>query len=74
MIYHVRGTLESCSVATKPAEALKGDGYPMLKNLQKGNAEKACEVSFKLRDAAGQLILRCEGERAVRGVHGDLPG
>jgi hypothetical protein len=73
LIYHVRGTVEACSVATKPAEALKGDGYPMLKNVQKGNAEKACEVSFKLRDATGLLVLRLESERPYEVFTGTCP-
>jgi hypothetical protein len=73
LIYHVRGTVESCSVATKPTDALKGDGYPMLKNLQKGNAEKGVEVRFKLRDAPGQLVLRLESERPFEVFTGTCP-
>ena len=73
LIYHVRGTLEACSVATKPAEALKGDGYPMLKNLQKGNAEKGVEVRFKLRDAPGRFVIRLEGQRPYEVFTGTCP-
>jgi len=73
LIYHVRGTLDACNVSTQPAEFLKGDGYPMLTNLQKGNAEKSVEVQFKLRDAPGKLVLRCEGDRAYEVFTGTCP-
>ena len=73
LIYHVRGTLELCSVVTQAAEPLKGDGYPMLKNLQKGKAEGTCEASFKLRDTAGQLVLRLESDRPYEVFTGTCP-
>jgi oligo-alginate lyase len=73
LIYHVRGTLQSCTVAMQPTEPLKGDGYPMLKNLQKGNADKVCDVSLKLRDTSGRLTLRLESSGAFEVFTGTCP-
>lgn len=74
LIYHVRGTLESCNVATQPAENFKqGDGYPMLKNIQKGIATKVCEVSFKLRDTSGKLKIQLESDGSYEVFTGTCP-
>lgn len=73
LIYHVRGTLESCGVATQPVEPLKGDGYPMLTNIQKGKADKVCQVSFKFRDTSGRLVVRLESDLPYEVFTGTCP-
>lgn len=73
LIYHVRGTLSTCTVAMQPAETMKGDGYPMLKNLQKGNADKVCQASFILRDTKGQLVLKLESNQPFEVFTGTCP-
>jgi len=74
LFYHVRGTLEECSAALEPAEAIKaGNGYDMQRDIRKGRCEKSCELTWRLRDANGGIRIKATSEAPFEVFVGTCP-
>ena len=74
LFYHVRGKLKSCSFPLSAVEPFKrSNGYNMLRGLQKGNCDGRLEISWTLRDVAGELKIECESGEEFEFYVGTCP-
>jgi len=74
LFYHVRGTLESCSVELSSAEGFKrSNGYDMLKGLRRAECSGEADIVWSLRDAAGELRMRCASKERFELYVGTCP-
>jgi hypothetical protein len=74
LFYHIRGTLETCSVPLEPAPPFNAsNGYDMLKELRTGVREKECEITWRLRDTRGGIRIKAVSTRPFEVFVGTCP-
>ncbi|MGC9326869.1 MAG: heparinase II/III domain-containing protein [Candidatus Hinthialibacter sp.] len=77
LFYHVRGELESCNVSFEDAKNFTdSNGYDYLRGIQSGQCDGAMQISWKLRDAPGKIVMQCQSPQnfeVFTGVCSDNP-
>ncbi|MBN2325992.1 MAG: alginate lyase family protein [Candidatus Omnitrophica bacterium] len=77
LFYHIRGELESCDVSLEDAEHFNdSNGYDFLRDIRSGKCEGALNISWKLRDSPGKIVMQCQSSNdfeVFTGVCSDNP-
>ncbi len=76
LFYHVRGTLKSCTLPLQEAKLSEtSNGYEYLNKVEAGQCERQTDLSiiWTLRDAPGELTLRCSSPAAFEFFLGECP-